>query len=50
MTFAIKIIIVGLDKSHATLVANNKEFWMKENINEIHFHPLIGHIHIVASN
>jgi hypothetical protein len=33
-----------------TLVANDNEFWMIEKINEIHLHPLTGHIHIAVYN
>jgi hypothetical protein len=29
-----------------TLLTNNNELWMKEKINEIHLHPLIGQIRI----
>jgi hypothetical protein len=43
VTFAIKILIVALDKSHVTLDTNKKEFWMKEKVNEI-IHPLTSHI------
>jgi hypothetical protein len=43
-----KILIVMWDKSHVALIANDKEFWMKNNINKIHLHYLIDHIHIVA--
>jgi hypothetical protein len=43
-----KILILMWDKSHVTLVENDKEFWMKNKINEIHLHYLIGHIRIVA--
>jgi len=39
-----------LDKSHVTLIKNDKEYWMKEKINKIHFHPLTNHIHIVTCN
>jgi hypothetical protein len=30
-----------------TLVVNDNELWIKEKINEIHLHPLIGCISIV---
>ncbi len=46
MTFATKILIVVLNKFHVTQVINNDEFWMKKKVNEIHFHPLIGHIQL----
>jgi hypothetical protein len=49
MTFATKIIL-ALDKSYMTLIATEKEIWMKSKINKIHFCPLIGHICIVVSN
>ncbi len=29
MTFATKISLVALDKSHRTLVTNDKGYWMK---------------------
>ncbi len=41
-----KILLVVLNKSHMTLLTNNNELWMKEKINEIHLHPLIGQIRI----
>jgi hypothetical protein len=43
VTFATKILIVALDKSHVTLDTNKKEFWMKKKVNEI-LHPLTNHI------
>ncbi len=49
-TFATKILIVALDKSQTTLVANDNKFWMKEKVNKIHLHPLTCHIRIVACN
>ncbi len=49
-TFATKILIVALDKSHRTLVANDNEFWMKEKVNKIRLHPLTCHIRIVVYN
>ncbi len=49
-TFTTKILIVALNKLHLTLVVNDKEFWMKEKVNKIQFHPLTKHIHIVASD
>ncbi len=42
-----KIPLVTLDKLHATLVTNDNEFWMKEKVNKIHLHLLIGCICIV---
>jgi hypothetical protein len=42
--------MVTLDKLQMTLVANDNEFWMKEKVNKIRFHPLIYHIRIVACN
>jgi hypothetical protein len=39
-----KIPLVTLAKLHATLVTNDNEFWMKEKINKIHLHLLIGYI------
>ncbi len=38
--FATKISLVTLDKSHGTLVANNKGYWMKEKSQQIQIHPL----------
>jgi hypothetical protein len=32
--FVIKISLVALDKSHETLVANDKVYWIKEKINK----------------
>jgi len=49
-TFATKILIVTLDKSQTTLVANDNEFWMKEKVNKIFLRPLTYHIRIVACN
>ncbi len=37
MTFATKISLVTLDKSHETLALNNKGYWMKEKINKYKF-------------
>jgi hypothetical protein len=37
MTFATKIPLIALDKSHAILVANDKGYWMKEKINKYKF-------------
>jgi hypothetical protein len=42
-----KIALVNLDKLHVTLVANDNELQMKEKINKIHLHLLIGCICIV---
>jgi hypothetical protein len=44
-TFATKISIVAL-----TLIANDNKFWMKEKINKICLHPLIGHVRIIIYN
>jgi hypothetical protein len=38
-----------LDKLHVTLVQTTRNL-DEQKINEIHFHPLIDHICIVASN
>ncbi len=40
MTFVTKISLVTLDKSHETLVPNDKVYWMKEKIQQIRVHPL----------
>jgi hypothetical protein len=32
-----KISLVALNKSHETLVANNKVYWMKEKVNKYKF-------------
>ncbi len=37
MTFATKILLVALDKSHVILIANDKEYWMKEKVNKYKF-------------
>jgi hypothetical protein len=36
-TFVTKISLVALDKSHETLVANDKGYWMKEKVNKYKF-------------
>jgi hypothetical protein len=41
MTFATKIPLIALDKSHAILVANDKGYWMKEKNQQIQVHILI---------
>jgi hypothetical protein len=48
--FVTNFLTFMLNKLHVTLVAKNKEFWMKEKVNEIHLHPLINHICIVTCN
>ncbi len=35
MTFATKILLVTLDKSHATLITHDKGYWMKEKSTNI---------------
>ncbi len=37
LIFATQISLVALDKSHETLVANDKRYWMKEEINKYKF-------------
>ncbi len=37
LAFATKISFVMLDKSHETLVANDKGYWMKEKVNKYNF-------------
>ncbi len=37
MTFATKIPLVALDKSHVILIANDKEYWMNEKVNKYKF-------------
>jgi hypothetical protein len=44
----IKILIVALNTSYVIIVANDKEFWMKKKVDQIHLHPLFGHIRIVT--
>jgi len=39
-----------LDKSHVTLVKNDKEFFNEKKVNKIHLHPLTSHIRIVICN
>jgi hypothetical protein len=46
--FALKSLILAFNKLHMTLVAKDKDFWMKKKINKIHFHPLTNHISIVV--
>jgi len=41
-TFMTKISLVTLDKLHE--VTNDNELWMKEKVNKIHLHILIGYI------
>jgi hypothetical protein len=36
-TFTTKISLITLDKSHETLVANDKGYWMKEKVNKYKF-------------
>jgi hypothetical protein len=45
---AIKISLLALDKSHKTLVANDKGYWMKEKINKYKFIFWFHCIHIVT--
>ncbi len=40
MTFATKMPLVALDKSHMRLVANDKGYWMNKKNQQIQVHPL----------